>query len=300
MSSTPDKVLDIKNKTIGYVKNKVFDFIAVAIVIAMTVLSLGVVELRETSFTEFINILLECIPFYLAAAMLTLDYYTKGTFAGKCTESYNNTCKIYSQQVNKLTGEEMESIHEFCIYYNEKVLHSKRDALLRSVAVSWKMYDEGVNDEQPLKIMPYRRLKKLYGKDVKNVIKKCKKLRVKGVYSNILLGNNISTDDTDLGENENQLLKARTGKYVLSYALSILLMSFIAVKDVIQWGWVGAFLTLFKVLYIACSAYMKYFDGYQDITINIVNHINRKMDVLKEFEYWYKTNKKSNTTIENV
>jgi hypothetical protein len=61
------------------------------------------------------------------------------------------------------------------------------------------------------------------------------------------------------------------------------------VKDVLEWGWMGAFLLLFKMLYILCRSYMKYFEGFDDINIRLVNHISRKTDVLKEFDYWYNT-----------
>lgn len=293
MDNVANKVLETKSKTSQFIKNKIFDVIAVGIVLAMTMLSLGVIELREINFEETVNMILECTPFYLAATMLTVDYYTKGTFSGKNTEAFINTSKLYSQVVTKLTGQQMNSIPSFCTYYNERVLRSKKEALLRSVAITWEVYNDGIDGKKPLKVLRKRDLDKLYGKEVRKVILNCNKLRIKGIYSNILLGNIVSDDDTDLGENEKQLARRRTGKYAAGYAMSILFMSLIAVKNVVQWGWMGAFLTLFKVLYIACSAYMKYFDGYQDITVNIVNHMNRKMDVLKEFDYWYESTCKS-------
>ena len=296
----PDKVLEGKNKTSNFIKNKIFDVIAVGIMMAMTALSLGVVELREVGLRDVFNMFLECVPFYLAATMLTLNYYTKGAFLGKTTAVYLNTSKMYSQAVDSLTGEQMNCIPSFCTYYNDRVLKNKKEALLRTVAITWKCYDEGINGEKPIKILSNKEIKRKYGKETLKVIKECKRLKIKGVYSNILLGNSTSDDDTDLGETEKQLTVLRTGKCAITYAVSILFMSLIAVKDVLQWGWMGAFLTLFKVLYIACSSYMKYFVGYQDITVNIVNHMNRKMDVLKEFNYWYETVIKCNDNTDNV
>jgi hypothetical protein len=66
-------------------------------------------------------------------------------------------------------------------------------------------------------------------------------------------------------------------------------MSLIAVKNVTQWGWIYAALTLFKILYIALGAYTKYFSGYEDLTVDVVNHTYRKIDVLKQFNHWYST-----------
>lgn len=54
-----------------------------------------------------------------------------------------------------------------------------------------------------------------------------------------------------------------------------------------EWGWVGVIFVIFKLLYIVARSYMQYFDGYQDITVSLVNHISRKTDIIKEFESEY-------------
>lgn len=72
-------------------------------------------------------------------------------------------------------------------------------------------------------------------------------------------------------------------------------MALIGVKNFLEWGWVGLLFTVFKLLYILCSSYMKYFQGYEDICTGLVNHIYRKTDVLKEFDHWYDTNYVKNT-----
>ena len=105
-----------------------------------------------------------------------------------------------------------------------------------------------------------------------------------------MLGN-LNTDDiTDLGKNEQEMLKDRSREYSIVYLASILIMSMMGVKDILEWGWMGAFLLLFKMLYILCRSYMKYFEGFDDIDVKLVNHFSRKTDVLKEFNYWYESN----------
>ena len=36
---------------------------------------------------------------------------------------------------------------------------------------------------------------------------------------------------------------------------------------------------------------MKYFDGYDDVVSKLVNHLNRKTDVIMEFDYWLESQK---------
>ena len=286
-----DKILDTRDKSVQFVKNKIFDAVAIGIIVAMTALSLGVIELREITFNQIVNIVIECIPFYIAATMLSVDYYTKGSFVGKETDVFIKARDYYSEQVNNLTGEQMTKLHDFCNEYNERILYSMQEALLKSVAITMSAYNDGTDKIPPLKILPKSKLKQLYGRDVINVIIKCKHLKIKGIHPNILLGTLNRSDSSDLGPNEKELANKRKLSYASSYLFSILLLSLIGIKNIMQWGWMGAFLTLFKVSYVAAGAYMKYFNGYEDITINVVNHMYRKTDILKEFYFWYEHNK---------
>lgn len=285
--STADKLLDNKNKTTSFVKNRVFDLIAVGIVIAMTALSLGVVELREITWQEVLNILVESVPFYMAATLLSVNYYNKGAFVAKQGEKFLKAVEDYSNKVASLTGDALKYLPTFCNKYNANALRTLRETYLQTVAISIDEFEKGTSETKPLKILSKKKLKSMYDDEVVDVIIKCKKLKVKGIHPNILLSNFTNFDVTDLGDTEEQLHRKRFSNYALTYLVSILMMSLIAVKDVLQWGWMGAVLTLFKVLYIAIGAYMKYFNGYEDINVGVVNHINRKSDVLKEFEYDY-------------
>ena len=290
MDSREEKYLNSKNRTLSFFKNNIFDILAAFVIIAVTALSLGAIELRVIEFRDFLNIVLECVPFYIAAAMLSANYYTKGTYLAKDSDVFKKAVDYYSNLVSELTGEQITKLSEFCLQYNDKVLRNMRETLLHTVALTLHQYD--VYDEKcngPMKVLPYDKLRNLYGEEVAKVIVKCKKLKIKGICPNILLGNVNSNDTTDLGLTEKQLAKKRTGSYAIVQIVSIFLMSLIGVKSVMEWGWIGILLTLFKVVYITVSSYYKHFDGYEDVSVHLVDHIYRKSDVIKEFLHWYNT-----------
>lgn len=281
-----DKYVETKEKAQSYIKSKAFDLVSICIIVAMTVLSLGIVELRDVTWKEIGNILVENIPFYVAATFLSVTYYTKGAFSGKLSEAFKNAQKYYSELASNLTGAELKLLPQFCDEYNNKTRSEMQRTLLHSVAITFEEFDEGTKEIAPLKTFSKKDLIDKYGKDVAKVILKCKKIEVKGIYPNVLLGNLHSNDNTDLGNNESELKAKRTGKYILMYAFSVFSLSLIAVKDVVEWGWYGALITLFKVLYIAAVAYFKFYDGYEDLTVNVPNHLCRKSDLLKEFKHY--------------
>lgn len=280
------------------VKTHIFDVIAMGLVISVGLLSLGAIELRDLGKEAF-NILLEAIPFYLGSIALALNFYKKGVYAAKVTETFINVVKQYSNKVNALTGKHIDKLNDFCFEYNSKAIRIRQEAILRDVAISFDRFDKYSKDDEghklkPLKIMSEVDLKSTYGDTVCAAVTKAKNVKIKGLSPNNLLGNVNSDDITDLGKNEQEMLKDRSKEYSIVYFISILVMSLMGIKDVLEWGWMGAFLLLFKMLYILCRSYMKYFEGFDDINVNLVNHISRKTDVLKEFDYWYGENENEN------
>ena len=300
MTDHTDKLLETKNKGMEFVRNRAFDLISVGIIVAMTALSLGAMELRDISVEQFADIILECIPFYLAATMLSANYYTKGTYAAKVKDVYINSVKYYSEQVSNLTGKHMNYLPEFCSQYNKQTLQDMQKELLNSVAITWERYDEGTSNSKPLKVLSKREIINLLGRECGNVVHRCKRLKIKGIYPNVLLGNLNKEDRTNLGLTEQQLAKRRLGSYAIGYVVSIFFMSLIGMKDVMQWGWMGMFLTLFKILYITCRAVTKYYNGYEDISTHVVNYNYRKSDIIKEFYYWYECLNKTEDFSENA
>lgn len=286
-----------KNLAVNHVKSKAFDILGIVIILAMSLLSLGFVELRQLSWKDLVNMLVECIPLYLAATLLSVNYYEKGNFAGKNTEKYKETVEYYISHVEAITGKALSKLHDFCIYYNQKALVNIRTALLRSIAVTYEMYENGSKEHKALKDMTKSELLDEYGKRVYKIVHKCNTIKIKGISVNLLMGDVDSGDATDLGCSESQLKKGNLFKYAGVYLLTVVMMSFIGIKDVMQWGWMGAALTFFKVLYISAGAYMKYFDGYDDVVSKLVNHLNRKTDVIMEFDYWLESEKDEDETV---
>lgn len=276
------------------IKMHVFDVIAVGLVISVALLNLGAIELRNIG-KEFLNIIFEAIPFYLGSVALALNFYKKGVYAAKETPSFTNVVNDFSKRVTTLTGHQIDKLNDFCYQYNSKALRIRQEAILRDVAISYERFDKYSKDEEgnklkPLKVVSDDELKSVYGESIAKRIKDAKNVTIKGLSPNNLLGN-LNTDDiTDLGKNESEMLKDRSKEYSIVYFVSIFVMSLMGVKDVLEWGWIGAFLLLFKLTYILCRSYMKYFEGFDDISISLVNHISRKSDVLKEFDYWYSKN----------
>lgn len=282
-------------KLASTMKAYIFDFIAIGLVVSIGLLGLGAIEVRDI-VSEIWNIIFEAIPFYLGSVTLAVNYYKKGTFAAKATESFINTVKRYSAAVCTLTGEQIAKLNNFCSEYNARALRLRQENILRDVAIPFEMFDEGFTDSdghhKPLKTLSDKELIALYGDVIGKALIRAKKVKIKGVSPSSLLSN-IHTDDiTDIGKNEQELLKYRTNQYSIVYFASILVMSLMGIRDVLEWGWMGMFLVIFKLLYILCRSYMKYFEGFDDINIHLVNHISRKFDILKEFDCWYENQNK--------
>lgn len=295
MNKIDDVAMEIhdNNKNVAAMaKDRVFDLIAVGLIVAVGLLSLGAIELREITFLEIINMLLEAIPFYFGSVTLAVNFYKKGVYSGKSTDLFINTVKTYSHKVNKLNGKQLDNITDFCFEYNDRAIRIGQENILRSIALRYDRYheityDKDGNELQPLCQLTKEELVSRYNPRIAEYIINANNVKVKGINPNILLGNNDNWDITDLGKNEQELLKQQTRSYIGSFAVSTILLTVMAIKDIMQWGWVGFILIAFKLIYILCRCYMEYFKGYEDITIKVVNHISRKTDILKQFDYWY-------------
>ena len=293
MNDVATELNDNNKKLTDKIKMHAFDVIAIGLVISVGLLNLGAIEMRNVG-KEIVNIILEAIPFYLGSVALALNFYKKGVYAGKATQRFINATKQYSSKVNELTGKHIDKLNDFCFDYNRKALKIRQESILMDCAISFDRFDEYHVDEEgnktkPLKIVDEKELKKVYGESVAKSVIKAKNVKIKGLSPNGLLGNTNTNDITDLGKTEQEMLKDKSKEYSIVYAASILIMSMMGVKDILEWGWIGAFLLMFKLLYILCKSYMKYFEGFDDMDVRLVNHISRKTDVLKEFDYWYQS-----------
>lgn len=284
-----------KGRVLDFAKSRVFDIIGGVLILGLIVLILGVFEFRKFTWQSIKEIVAMFIPFYLIVIMLATNFYTKGSYAGKSTDGFQSVIKVYSEKVNNLDGDQLDSLPEFCEYYNTKALYKLQENELKKVAIRFDRFNEYTKDKDgneliPLKCLTKQELLQLYNKRIVAHILIAQHVRVKGVHSNILLGNSKSDDITNLGLTEKQLRNTRVFKYVIGYIGAIAFMVFIAVKDILEWGWKGLLLAAVKIIWSAVSSYLKYFQGYNDIVTSVKNHISRKIDILKEFETWYEEN----------
>ena len=292
-----EKVKDSKIKLQQGIRSRMFDIIAALVVITLIALSLGIIERRVITLDEIGNIVVECIPFFMAAMLLNDNFYKKGIYVGKTASSFLDASKSYSDIVANLTGEQIDNIDIFCKGFNAKAMARIQETYLKRASISFDRFDNGYTNSatgefiEPIKVWSKSKIVKTYGKERSRWILRAKNVKIKGLHSNTLLGTNDAEDVTDVGRTEVQLLKKKAWSSVMTYFVATLIMSLIAVKDIEEWGWFGIALVVFKCVFILCRSYMAYYDGYNDVTIHLVHHTNRKIDILKQFLYWFSTDR---------
>lgn len=291
----------VKSTIVDKAKTRIFDIVAAGIILAAAAIILGVFEPKEISKETLFDIGIEFIPLFLTSILLSQNYYNKGVFVGKGTDAFSNIVKLYSSIVSSLTGEQVGNLCKFCDEYNETTLNKIKELELKKVAIPFDLYDKGDDTNKPLKVWSKKQLKAKYEKHVWKTILHCKHIKIKGLKVNNLLGNEDIDDRTDLGKTEKELRSGYMLKTSIMYIVCTLVLTLIAIKDIQSWGWTSLILISFKILYIFFRAYMTYFDGYNHITVSLSNHIARKTDILKEFQFWHKNNfEKDNTKVETT
>lgn len=294
----PGVVGKVKSKGIAMAKNKVFDLIGISVVLVMFFVGLGALKLIDFTFESLLNFVISFIPFYLATMVLNTNYYTKGTYKGKESDVYKAAILAYSTITSNLNGDQQMKLTDFVDWYNADALKRLQTSILRRVSISYERfatmtYDKDGKELPPLQTYSYNELLAMYNKYVATTIEHAKTAHVKKISVNILLSNVQSVDPTDLGKSEAQLRRTRLGLTGVASFISVIALSLIGFKDIMEWGWVAAFVTLFKMVYIFARSYQMFFKAYDDITVSVVNHIARKTDILKQFQSWYKENSKT-------
>ena len=283
-----NQLQNVKLGTVKEIKRGVFDIVAVLIVAALALASLDVFDLVDLGAISIADFFVSWIPYFLASMLLTLDLYKKGVHVGKSTDKFEITITSYGEIVNKLTGEQIKDLQPFCEEYNEAALVSLRTSILKEEGIAYCDYDEEFTRDEvkypALKTWTRRELKKgKYNFAQRRCIFKAKRAKVKGISVNLLLSNINASDPTNIGAGENALQHRKISMSVVRYLVSTFVMSLIIVKDISQWGWAALIATSFKVIYTFARSYMSYFQGYDDVTISLTNHIARKTDILKMF-----------------
>lgn len=291
----PGVVDGTKRKVATMAKNKIFDLIGISIVLVMFFLGLGALKIIDFTAESLLNFIISFVPFYLATMLLNTNYYTKGSYKGKESVVYKNAMAAYSAIIDGLDGDQQLKLNDFVDWYNADALKRLQTSILKRVSISYERFacvtkNADGKVQQPLQTCSFEQVVSLYNEYVAHAVEKAKNAHVKTISVNILLSNIQSVDPTDIGKGEAQLRRARLGLTGVASFVSVVALSLIGFKDIMEWGWVAAFVTLFKMVYIFARSYQMYFHAYDDITVSVVNHIARKTDILKQFESWYTEN----------
>ena len=293
--NSPDTILEGKEKVVDAVKTNMFDFIGAITIVSALLLALGALKLRDLSLDSLIDMIIGFMPYYLASVLLSNNYYLKGSYRAKTTTKYCNAIKAYSKSAASLDGDQLAKLPVFCEQFNEAALRKIQTAYLKAAALTYEQFNEEWFDEKgrkmkPLKVWEDKSIKGLFTKEQASRIIAAKRAHVKGINENLLLSNVKSNDDTYIGKNEDELAKSdRITNYILNF-VSMAILWFVGFKDVLDWGWVALFLVAFKMAWIFSKSYMRYYKGYNNIVNNLVSHLLRKDDILKQFNQWYKVN----------
>ena len=287
-----DKLQEGKFKLQDGIRKHIFDWIAAIILVALIATSLdvfGLIDFRKISVIEFF---ISWFPYFVAAMLLQTDLYKKGIFVGKATDKFKTVIRSYSELANSLSGKQINGLYEFCDKYNDTARQSMQKQILRKEGLAFDDFDIGatksVDDvdvvETPLKIRTKSVLKQQgFTKRQIQSIYAAKRVKIKGINVNVLLSSNDAVDVTNIGSDEKELQVRQIFTSAIKYLFTTFLLSLIAIKHVENWGWIGLVLIIFKVAYLFAGSYMSYFKGYDNVTIDLITHFTRKMDILKMY-----------------
>lgn len=264
-------------------KKNIYDWLSAAIIVAIIVIGLNIFKLRDVTWETITDMIVEWVPFFLAATLLDRNLYNKGLFVGKSTKNYRDVMLQYSKHLSAMTGYKLKCLPIFCKYKNEQALKDLQEQKLKEEGIS-------IDDFDDIKQLSEDELKERFTDEQVAVIKQAKSIKIAGLKVNLLLGSNDVNDDTFLGPTEVEITSKHNRFTTIGYIFSTLIMTFIGVKDIILWGWAGLLVILFKTAYTFVRAYLSYFKGYGDITVGVCNHVMRKVDILKEYDYYFENN----------
>lgn len=290
MSQIEQTVTNSKQTITSGIKRHIYDWVSVLIVIGILAASLDIFDFVDYSDGQSIlDFLASWIPFFIATILLNDNQYRKGIYIGKQTSSYKDAADTYSKEVESLTGNQIEDLDDFCNETNNKILQKLQTNILIQQCISYEQFNKGTikdgKNVDGLKIYDKKDLLNMgYTKTQVKAILAAKKVKIKGIHSNILLSNFNTSDTTNIGLTESQLYIKQTTISTISYIASTIAMTLLAVNDVLTWGWFGAILLLIKLVYVVAKSFTSYFTGYSDATINLKNHLIRKTDYIKMYK----------------
>ena len=267
-----------------FLKKSAYDLISISIIVIIIVASLDAFGFKDIHTYDLYQFAIEWAPFFLASVLLNSNLYEKGKYVAKNAKTYIDAIKEYSTKASALNGEKLKSFPTFCNEKNEEIRRELQENALRPYGISWDDFNQMIACSEA-------ELHEKYDDEIVKVILKTRKIKIAGYKVNYILGNNNSVDRSDLGPTEEELSKNYKIKNAIYVTLSTLMMTFISIKDIVSWGWAGLLIVLFKTGYTFARAYMSYFKGYSDVAIKLTNQIIRKVDIFKEYDYWFELNK---------
>lgn len=312
MSKTiSEAYVDGKEAATDMIKKYIYDIICAVIIVAVIAASLDAIKLADYSGEdgkiELWNFFISWVPYFMAAMLLNNTLYKKGAFNGKNSLKFIAIVDVYSDIVNNLTGKQIKDLQEFCDKYNDEAVASIQTQILKKEGISFELFENGVLDEEgsvkipALKTLDKNSLKELaYNKEQIKAVLKAKKVTVKGLTVNMLLSSIDIKDPTNIGKTEKQLNKEQDVRSILVYLLWTIVMTFLGIKDITTWGWAGLIVVIFKVTWVFVKSYMSYFRGFNDMVINLFNHISRKTDILKVYINYVPEKKEVNEELETI
>ena len=277
------------------IKRYIFDIIAAVIILAIIAATLHIFDVYDMSNPEEIKLFfVDWVPYFLASILLNADLYEKGIFIGKSVKEYVDAKRIYSEKVSAIDGHKLSKVTDFCIDYNTESLINLRKAILKEQGLSYEQFDKAYKIENTtypgLKTWTKEELESRLTSEQINVVLRAKKAKVKGINTNLLLGNEDVNDPTNIGFTEKELTIRRNILITIRYLFMTGLMSVLFIKDIAEWKWGGLFEVLFKLTFVVARALMSYLKGYKDTVVHHTNHLIRKTDILQIFDVWYSKN----------
>lgn len=256
---------------------------------ALTVVVIIFTQLSAFSFAavDWRTLVADAVPLFIATLMLDRTFYANGSAKGKATDKYIKALYAYSSKLSELTGRQLDALPEFCENMNFSALRNKQKAMLRPAVLSIEAFDDGVDDSPPIKTLTNDEIRKKFGKERARHIIAAKRAKIKRLTPERLTSEQPVKDVTDLGRGEKQNAAIQTAKRASMYIVTTILFAMIVVNDIARWGWAGIGLLLLKIAFALGGSIMSQIQGYNDITVSLVDHFARKTDILKQFGAWF-------------
>ena len=239
----------------------------------------------------------------MASTLLSSNYYDKGVANGKITDKFVGIVSEYSSTVSSISGEKLRVLSKFCEEYNDNSIKSIQTQILKKEGIDIEEFRNGIDGKEPLMLITFnlfniKKVREKYGLTKRQLfaIRSARHVKVKGISDTILLSSLNTNDPTNIGSTEKQLSRRRKSGFSIKSIASTAFLTVIGVKQLVDWNWISLIFWAFKILYTLCRSYTKYFNGYNDITNDVANHITRKTDILKQFDDWYDKYKIQKTT----